>query len=79
MSGGRPDALVVLQAAAGGGARVDEFKYYGDTGYNCMGRYDLYGGFTVPALACFGTVHGKMSTKSAYPGAVFECRIWWFI
>ena len=70
---------MVLQAAAGGGGGSDEFKYYGDTGYNCMGRYDLYSRLTVSALACFDIVHGKMSTKSAYTGAVFECRIWWFI
>ena len=63
----------------GGGGGSDEFKYYGDTEYNCMGRYDLYGGLTVSALACFDIVQGKMSTKSAYMGAVFECRIWWFI
>ena len=45
MSGGRPDAFVVLQAAAGGGTRVDEFKYYGDTGYKYMGRYNLHSMF----------------------------------
>ena len=30
----------------------DEFKYYGDTGYNCMGLYDLHGRTTVSVLAC---------------------------
>ena len=44
MSGGRPDALVVLQAAAGGGG-LGKFKCDDDTGYKYMGRYNLHSMF----------------------------------
>ena len=75
MSGGRPDALVVLQAAAGGGG-LGKFKCDDDTGYNCMGRYDRYSRLTVSALACFDIVHGRTNAKSLYAGSVLMCGVW---
>ena len=75
----RPDALVVLQAAAGGGG-LGKFMCDGGDGYNCMGLYDLHGRLMVSLLACPGElaeVYGKMSgMKSTYVGSVLECGVW---
>ena len=56
----------------------DEFKCYDDTGYNCMGRYNLHGRLTVSLLACFGElteVSGEMNGMKLLCVGFGGCRL----